>query len=113
MIKIKEYQQQTRIKHRMREEMTPTAFCKEWITNPLPGEYGYKTACTRLIAETTGLKQKHIERYWNKETAAFNDDGFTEQTRKLLNKEDLLRKIIFKAATIPEIIDQITNYQTQ
>jgi hypothetical protein len=95
----------------MREEMTPTAFCREWITNPLPGEYGYKNNCTKLISEVTGLTQKSIERYWNKDTAAFNDENFTVQTRKLLNKENLLRKIIMKAATIPEVIDQITSYQ--
>ena len=67
--------------------MEPREFCQTWLETPNPGDWGYRRACVRLLAEATGLSERTIEN-WGKDF-----DRRPDYVLIILKKDNALREI--------------------
>ncbi|MEB3828861.1 hypothetical protein [Phormidium sp. CCY1219] len=79
--------------------MEPSEFCQRWIVDPAPGEWGYRQACTKLLAEATGLSERSIEN-WGKDFSNRPD-----YILLILQKDNALREIQLTLTQLEKLIE--------
>jgi hypothetical protein len=67
--------------------LKPSEFCRRWIENPPPGEWGYRAACIRELVRVTGLTKDAINK-WGPDL-----DDCPDIVEILLRKEDIIRQV--------------------
>lgn len=70
--------------------MKPSEFCQRYVKLK-SGEWGYRTACTKELAQATNTPERTVDNWWNTETQSHDDCPGHILT--ILQKEDALRRI--------------------